>query len=164
MVKWDNGSIEPADYAFLHGKVFGHSDDRVQWRPLVNTSINIRNHTFFFNFLNRWTTIINFSTRIFLNYVGWLEVDHTYFPSIYERSIIYDRYKISFIHSFINPSIHPSIHSFIHSFIQRLYSPLLGPGLFFSFVIFFYTVGRTPWTSDQPVLRPLPTYDDTNTE
>jgi hypothetical protein len=40
-----------------------------------------------------------------------------------------------------------SSHSFIHSFIQqRLYSPLLGPGLFFSFVIFFtQTVGLLGW-------------------
>jgi hypothetical protein len=37
-----------------------------------------------------------------------------------------------------------------------LYSPLLGPGLFFSFVIFLYTDGRTPWTSDQPVASQLP--------
>jgi hypothetical protein len=26
------------------------------------------------------------------------------------------------------------------------------------------TVGRTPWTGDQPVARPLPTQDNTNTE
>jgi hypothetical protein len=53
------------------------------------------------------------------------------------------------------------LHSFIH---QWLYSPLLGLGLFFSFVIFFYTVGRTPWTSDQPVARPLPTRRTTQTQ
>jgi hypothetical protein len=44
-----------------------------------------------------------------------------------------------------------------HSIHQWLYSPLLGPGLFLEFVIFFYTKGMTPWTSDQPVARPLPT-------
>jgi hypothetical protein len=38
-----------------------------------------------------------------------------------------------------------------------LYSPLLGPGRFFSFVI-LYTVGRIPWTGDQPVARLLPTH------
>jgi hypothetical protein len=53
------------------------------------------------------------------------------------------------------------IHSFIH---QWLYSPLLGPGLFFSFVIFFYTDGRTPWTSDQPVARPLPAHRTAQTQ
>jgi hypothetical protein len=42
-----------------------------------------------------------------------------------------------------NHSYHLYNYSFIHSFIhQRLYSLLLGPGLFFSFVIFFtQTVG-----------------------
>jgi hypothetical protein len=33
----------------------------------------------------------------------------------------------------------------------------LDPGRFFSFLI-LYTVGRTPWTGDQPVVRPLPIY------
>jgi hypothetical protein len=33
-------------------------------------------------------------------------------------------------------------------------------GLFFSFLI-LYTVGRTPWTGDQPVARPLPTHRPT---
>jgi hypothetical protein len=37
-----------------------------------------------------------------------------------------------------------------------LYSPLLDLGCFFNFLI-FYTVGRTPWTGDQPVAGPLPT-------
>jgi hypothetical protein len=40
----------------------------------------------------------------------------------------------------------------LHSFILKWpYSRLSGPGLFFSFVIYFYTDGRTPWTEDQPV-------------
>jgi hypothetical protein len=34
-----------------------------------------------------------------------------------------------------------------------LYSPLLGPDRFFSFII-LYTVGSIPWT-DQPVARPI---------
>jgi hypothetical protein len=45
----------------------------------------------------------------------------------------------------------------IQSIHQWLYSPLLGHGRCFSFVI-LYTVGRTPWTGDQPVARPLPTH------
>jgi hypothetical protein len=51
------------------------------------------------------------------------------------------------------------IHSFIH---QWLCSHLVGPGRFFSFVI-LYTAGSTPWTGEQPVASPLPTYN-TNTE
>jgi hypothetical protein len=38
-----------------------------------------------------------------------------------------------------------------------LYSPLLGLGRFFSFFI-LYTFGRSPWTGDQSVARPLPTH------
>jgi hypothetical protein len=55
-------------------------------------------------------------------------------------------------------------NSFVHSFMhQWLYSPLLGPGLFNNFLIFFYTDGRTVWTSDQPVARPLPIHRTTLT-
>jgi hypothetical protein len=53
----------------------------------------------------------------------------------------------------------------LHSFIQQwLYSPLLGRGLFFSFVIFCYTDGRSPWTSDEPVARPVCTHRTTQTQ
>jgi hypothetical protein len=38
-----------------------------------------------------------------------------------------------------------------------LYSPLLRLGRFFNFLI-LYTIGRTYWTSDQSVVRPLPTH------
>jgi hypothetical protein len=42
-------------------------------------------------------------------------------------------------------------------FYLWLYSPLLNLSGFFSFLI-LHTVGRTPWTGDQPVTRPLPTH------
>jgi hypothetical protein len=41
--------------------------------------------------------------------------------------------------------------------------PFVGPCLFFSFLI-FYTVGRTPWTGDQPVARPLPAHRTAQTQ
>jgi hypothetical protein len=44
--------------------------------------------------------------------------------------------------------------------LSLLYSRLLGLGRFFSFLI-LNTVGRTPWTGDQPFARPLPTYRTT---
>jgi hypothetical protein len=47
--------------------------------------------------------------------------------------------------------------------IILLYIPLLGLGRFFSFLI-LYRVGRTPWTGDQPVARPLPTHRTTQTQ
>jgi hypothetical protein len=43
-----------------------------------------------------------------------------------------------------------------------LYSPMLGLGCLFGFLI-LYTVDRTPWTGDQPVARPLPTQHNTHT-
>jgi hypothetical protein len=44
-----------------------------------------------------------------------------------------------------------------------LYSLLLHIGSFFIFLI-LYTVGRTPWTEDQPVARRLPTHRRTQTQ
>jgi hypothetical protein len=44
-----------------------------------------------------------------------------------------------------------------------LYGPLLDLGRFFSLLI-LYTVGRTPWTGDQPVARPLPNHRTAKTE
>jgi hypothetical protein len=38
-----------------------------------------------------------------------------------------------------------------------LYIPLLGLGRFFRFLT-LYTVGRSLWTGDQPVGKPLPRY------
>jgi hypothetical protein len=51
----------------------------------------------------------------------------------------------------IQPSIQPSIH---HLWLYSLWFDL---GRFFSLLI-LYTVGRTPWTGDQPFARPLPTH------
>jgi hypothetical protein len=42
--------------------------------------------------------------------------------------------------------------------------PFVGPWPLLQFNNLFYTDGRTPWTSDQPVARPLPTQDNTDTE
>jgi hypothetical protein len=44
-----------------------------------------------------------------------------------------------------------------------LYNPVLDLGRFFSFSI-LDTVGRTPWTGDQPVARPLTYTKNINTE
>jgi hypothetical protein len=54
----------------------------------------------------------------------------------------------------LHPSIHPSIHG---STVL-----LLDLGRFISFLI-LHIVGRTPWPSDQPVARPLPTHRTTQT-
>jgi hypothetical protein len=51
----------------------------------------------------------------------------------------------------------------MYSFLFWLYSPLLRPRRFFSFLI-LYTVGRTPCTGDQPVARSLPIHKITQTQ
>jgi hypothetical protein len=56
----------------------------------------------------------------------------------------------------INKTIYLSIYLW-------LYSPLLDPGCFVSFSI-LYEVGRTPWTGNQHVARPLPTHRSTQTQ
>jgi hypothetical protein len=53
--------------------------------------------------------------------------------------------------------------TFIHSFISG--STALGWALASSqFPNLFYADGRTPWTSDQPVARPLPKHTTTQTQ
>jgi hypothetical protein len=52
--------------------------------------------------------------------------------------------------------------SFIHS--SMALQPFVGPWPFFQFRNFFYIDGRTPWTRDQPVARPLPTQRTTQTQ
>jgi hypothetical protein len=71
----------------------------------------------------------------------------------------------------IHPSTHLSIHLFIHPSIHlSKYLSVYGStvllfdlGRSINFVI-LYPVGRTPWTGDQPVTRPLPTHRTTQTE
>jgi hypothetical protein len=51
------------------------------------------------------------------------------------------------------------LYLFIHSFIhQWLYIPFVGPWPLLYFRNHFYTDGRTLWTSDQTLARPLPTH------
>jgi hypothetical protein len=54
------------------------------------------------------------------------------------------------------------IHSFIYS--SMALQPLVGPWPLPQFRNLFYTDGRTSWTSDQPVARPLPTYRTIQTQ
>jgi hypothetical protein len=42
--------------------------------------------------------------------------------------------------------------------------PFVGPWSLLQFRNLFYTDGKTPWTSDQPVLRPLPTHRTIQTQ
>jgi hypothetical protein len=52
--------------------------------------------------------------------------------------------------------------SFIHS--SMALQPFFGPWPLLQFRNLFYTEVRIPWTSDQPVARPLPTHSTTQTQ
>jgi hypothetical protein len=69
-------------------------------------------------------------------------------------------YRIMYVYLFVSlsvcPSINPSISIYISLYLW-LSSPLLDLGRFFSSLI-LCTVGRTPWTGDQHVARPLRTH------
>jgi hypothetical protein len=54
------------------------------------------------------------------------------------------------------------INSFIHS--PMALQPFVGPWPLLQSRKLSYTVGRTPWTSDQSVARPLPTHRTTQTQ
>jgi hypothetical protein len=48
-------------------------------------------------------------------------------------------------------------------YLPMALQPFVGPWPLFSFLI-LYTFGRTPWTRDQPVARPLPILRTTQTQ
>jgi hypothetical protein len=53
---------------------------------------------------------------------------------------------------------------FIHFHPSMALQPFVGPWPLLQFRNLFYTDGRTPWTSNQPVARPLPTHRTTQTQ
>jgi hypothetical protein len=58
----------------------------------------------------------------------------------------------------------PDLWGYIIIINIMAYSLLLGLGRFFFSFLILYTFGRTPWTGDQPVARPLPTHRTTQTQ
>jgi hypothetical protein len=75
---------------------------------------------------------------------------------ISETSVEFHRIKRNYIPDDTNLQdmnfVHPGRY-----FFQWLFKAIQGPGLLFSSVIILYR-GRTPWSSDQFVVRPLPTH------
>jgi hypothetical protein len=105
----------------------------------------------------RWSTILGmkFPTKekcFQLNNEIFSSATHSIHPSNYISTYLC-------IYPSIHLPIHPSIHLYIHLW---LYSPC-EPWPLFQFLN-LYTVGRTPWTGEQPVARPLPTHRTTQTQ
>jgi hypothetical protein len=64
---------------------------------------------------------------------------------------------------FMSPAPVPRVQTYLSFFLSLWpYSPL-DLSRFFTFLI-LYTVGRTPWTGDQPVAKPLHTHRTTQTQ
>jgi hypothetical protein len=58
----------------------------------------------------------------------------------------------------------PQLNNYGHFFFPMALQPFLGPWPHISVSRSLYTDGRTPWTSDQPVARPLPIHRTTQTQ
>jgi hypothetical protein len=83
------------------------------------------------------------------------------FPSGFPTEILYAfLFYPCVLHALPTPC---SLTSFIPSFINGL-QPFVGPWPLLQLRNNFYTDGRTPWPSDQPVARPLPTHRTTQTQ
>jgi hypothetical protein len=83
---------------------------------------------------------------------------HRRICTIYGKRV--QRSNLSLCHHYLPP--HPYDLPVFHSSVA-LY-PFVGPWPLLQFRNLFYAEGRTPWTSDQPVARPLPTQDNTYTD
>jgi hypothetical protein len=64
--------------------------------------------------------------------------------------------------SVVDLPLYPKVNTLRYSYYLWLYSPC-EPWSPFQFLN-LYTVGRTPWTGDQPVARPLPAHRTTQTQ
>jgi hypothetical protein len=71
--------------------------------------------------------------------------------------------KLALLESCIPLRINFSTPSMLYSILLPLYSPLLGLGRSFKFLIYTQSV-RTHWKRDQPVARSLPTHRTTQTQ
>jgi hypothetical protein len=71
---------------------------------------------------------------------------------------------VQFLYKHISPSLHTldGQFKFIHS--SMVLQPFVGPWPLLQFRNLLYTGGRTPWTSDQPVARPLPIHRTIQTQ
>jgi hypothetical protein len=83
--------------------------------------------------------------------------------SLLSGGVNWNFYKVIFQTSNILSLQIRILHYLSLSLSLWLYSPLLGLGHFFSFLI-FYTLGRAPWMGNQPVARPLPTHKTAQTQ
>jgi hypothetical protein len=91
----------------------------------------------------------------------WKDITCMSFPHIRQQQLAPGH--VLLVSRFSNLAYVTLLREYISIYLW-LYCPWLGPRLLFSFVIFFYTPGRSHWTSDELVARPLPTHRTTQTQ
>jgi hypothetical protein len=69
------------------------------------------------------------------------------------------REKLRFVYAFDSAYLLGTVNILLYYYYGSN-NPLLGFDRLFS-VLILYTVGRTPWTGDQPISRPLPKHRTT---
>jgi hypothetical protein len=113
-------------------------------------------------FVNEGTVVWSGRNSVFENYNGVLGA----WKSLKKRKINSGRKSISItiinsLKSGVEPtpecSLGPSYVPQTVDNLTMLLQPFVGPRPLFQF-LYLYTFGRTPWTGDQHVARPLPTH------
>jgi hypothetical protein len=74
---------------------------------------------------------------------------------MYEKRTCYTKLMFNFSLLRLFATVFFEIHAGTHFWLSVALQPFVGPLPLFQFLD-FYAVGRTPWTRDQPVVRPLP--------
>jgi hypothetical protein len=109
------------------------------------------------------TSLISNFTKILLtiNYIGNFHLEPYIKSAFY--GFIWLKVWITplFSMKFSNTELEISVNSFLISIPLIPYSYSVEV---FHFSLDLYTIGRTPWTSDRPVARPLPKYRTTKTQ
>jgi hypothetical protein len=116
-------------------------------------------YTVIYGIISQKTQLFTFTNPLATYIYPILLVPNTLFPVVIQLFVlIYLFNDASGSSGCIAPNGRMIIYLSIYlSIYLWLYSPLLGLGRFFSFLN-LNTVGRTAWTGDQPVTRPLPTH------
>jgi hypothetical protein len=149
-------------------KQVSHKNKRLPVKEPFLIKIFLSTNPFLIGLGTRPSTQNSFGARpiqmsIYLLYSLWSLTKDQHVPSklFFCSRFPAEHFYISLLsHTFYMPCPSHSPWSDFHSFINGCTTLYWGPVLF-QFRNVFYTDGKTPWTGDQPVARPLPTQNNT---